>query len=151
MRFGLREATIADADILTIWLRDHVASEVGGDIEPMLERLEGRSRELAIEPPTPDRMKRIARSVLRAHRDRFYDGVYERLPPATRKRLDALLRPEKSGNDKCADDDAQGDVVGSVPAVVTALLPDQHIGRAGGDPAAKERFIGHARGAPAVE
>ena len=32
-RFGFREATVADAELLTEWLRDHVAGEVGGDDE----------------------------------------------------------------------------------------------------------------------
>src|SRR6266481_6270113 len=50
-RFGFREATIADAQTLTAWLRDHVAGEAGGQIEPLIERLEARCRELAIEPP----------------------------------------------------------------------------------------------------
>ena len=45
-RFGFREATVADADMLTAWLRDHVTGEVGGEIEPMIERLEARCREL---------------------------------------------------------------------------------------------------------
>jgi len=31
--------------MLTIWLRDHVAGEVGGEIEPMIERLEKRCRD----------------------------------------------------------------------------------------------------------
>jgi TnpA family transposase len=107
-RFGFREATVADAEQLLIWLRDHVAAEVGGELEPMLERLEVRCRELAIEPPTPERMERIARSALRAHEDRFHTSVHERLPPATRKRLDALLRPEQT--------DTEADVVGDQEA-----------------------------------
>jgi hypothetical protein len=41
-------------------LRDHVAGEVGGEIEPTIERLEARRRERAVEPPTPDRADRIA-------------------------------------------------------------------------------------------
>lgn len=62
VRFGFRKAAVADADLLTVWLRDHVAGEVGGEIEPMIERLEARCRELAIEPPTTDRMDRLARA-----------------------------------------------------------------------------------------
>jgi Domain of unknown function (DUF4158) len=61
-RFGFREATISDAEMLTEWLRDHVAGEADGEIESMIERLETRCRELAIEPPTADRMERIARN-----------------------------------------------------------------------------------------
>jgi hypothetical protein len=117
IRFGFREATVADADTLTVWLRDHVAGEVGGEIAPMIERLEARCRELAIEPPTADRMDRIARTALRAHEDRFHASVYERLLPATRERLDALLRPAKSGS----DDVPQDDTTGSAPAVLLKL------------------------------
>src|SRR4029450_12848565 len=74
-RFGFREATVADAEMLTVWLCDHVAGEVSGEIEPMIERLEARCRELAIEPPTPDRVERIPRTDLRTHEDRFHNGV----------------------------------------------------------------------------
>jgi hypothetical protein len=66
VRFGFREATVADADTLTEWLRDHVAAEAGGEIEPMVARLETRCRELAIEPPTAERVERIARAALSA-------------------------------------------------------------------------------------
>ncbi len=120
VRFGFRETTVADADSLTIWLRDHVAGEVGGDIEPMIERLEARCRELAIEPPTPDRMERLARSALRAHEDRFHNSVFERLSPVLRERLDALLRPEKAGNEESGAD-AQYEAAGSSPAVLLKL------------------------------
>lgn len=61
-RFGFREATVADADNLTDWLRDQVIGALGSDIAPLIERLEGRCRELALEPPTVDRMKHIARA-----------------------------------------------------------------------------------------
>src|SRR2546427_4774104 len=33
-RFGFREATVADAEMLTVWLCDHVAGEGSGAIEP---------------------------------------------------------------------------------------------------------------------
>jgi len=120
IRFGFREATVADAEMLTEWLRDHVADEVGGEIEPMIERLEARCRELAIEPPTSDRMERFARSALRAYEDRFHTGVFERLPPVTRDHLDALLRSEKASNEGSAAD-AQDETAGSASAVLLKL------------------------------
>ncbi len=120
-RFGFREATVADAEQLLIWLRDHVAAEVGGELEPMLEQLEVRCRELAIEPPTPERMERIARSALRAHEDRFHASVYERLPPATRERLDALLYPEKADADT---EDAQDPSTDRTPTLLVRLRDD---------------------------
>lgn len=119
-RFGCREATVTDAKMLTQWLRDHVAGEVGGEIEPMTERLQARCRELGIEPPTPDRMDRIARSALRAHEERFHRSIHERLPPLTRQRLDALLRPETADQeDRVAD--TQEDGTGRAPAVLLKL------------------------------
>ena len=120
VRFGFREATVADAEMLTAWLRDHVAGGVGGEIEPMIERLEAHCRELAIEPPTPDRMERLARTALRAHEDRFHSSVFERLSSIARERLDALLRPEKAGNEDSGAD-VQDETVGSTPAVLLKL------------------------------
>ncbi|WP_295508415.1 hypothetical protein [Accumulibacter sp.] len=116
-RFGFREATVADSEMLTVSLRDHVAGELAGDIDSMIERLEARCRELAIEPPTADRVERIARSALRAHEDRFHSGVYERLSTATRECLDALLRPEGGGSEEPNQDDA----IGSATAVLLKL------------------------------
>ncbi|MFB8831609.1 hypothetical protein ACE0DR_25485 [Azotobacter sp. CWF10] len=87
---------VADADLLTIWLRDHVAGESGGDFEP----------------PTADRVERIARSALRAHEDRFYANVYGRLSAAARERLNALLYSDKADGDA-----AQDEAAGSAPAI----------------------------------
>lgn|GEM_PF-3521211 len=97
-RFGFREGKVADA-----------------------EQLEVRCRELAIEPPTPERMERIARSALRAHEDRFYASVYERLPPATRERLDALLYPEEVDADT---EDAQDPSTDRTPRRLVKLRDD---------------------------
>lgn len=116
-RFGFRTATVADADMLTVWLCDHVAGEGSGAIDPMIERLEARCRELAIEPPTPDRVERIARTALRTHEDRFHNGVYDRLALAARERLDALLRPDTADR----EDAPEAENVGSAPAVLLQL------------------------------
>jgi hypothetical protein len=109
-RFGFREATVADAEMLTAWLRDHAAAEAGGQIEPLIERLEARCRELAIEPPAADRVERIARTALRAHEERFHADIYGRLSPAIRGHLDELLGS------------AEGEsVAGSAPAALLTL------------------------------
>ncbi|MDP1771184.1 MAG: Tn3 family transposase [Kiritimatiellales bacterium] len=117
VRFGFREVTVADAEMLTAWLRDHVAGEVGGDIDSMVARLEARCKELSIEPPTPDRMDRIARSALHAHEDLFHNSVYERLSPEHRESLDALLRSEKFGSENSEQDD----ITGSASALLLTL------------------------------
>lgn len=116
-RFGFREATVADADNLTSWLCDQVIGTIGSEIAPLIERLEARCRELALEPPTVERMERIARSAVRAYDDRFHARTVERLSPATREWLDALLRPE--GSDEAA---AKDEASSQIPAVLLKLL-----------------------------
>ena len=96
--------------MLTDWLPDHVAAEAGGQIEPLIERLEARCRELAIEPPTPDRVERIARTALRAHEERFHADIYARLSPPICAYLDELLWSAESEN-----------VTGSAPAALLTL------------------------------
>ncbi len=109
-RFGFREATVADAEMLTAWLRDHVAGDAGCQIEPLIERLEARCRELALEPPTSERVERIARAALRAHEERFHSDIYARLAPTIRACLDDLLGPAESAG-----------VTGSAPAALLTL------------------------------
>ncbi len=94
--FGFREASVADAENLTSWLRDKLAEQVDSAIELMIGRLETRCRELRIEPPTTERLERIARSALRAHEEKLHADIHARLSAATCERLDALLRPDKS-------------------------------------------------------
>ena len=53
----------------------------------------------------------------RQHEDLFHNSVYERLSPTTRERLDALLRPEKAGD----EDTGQDEATGSAPAVLLKL------------------------------
>jgi TnpA family transposase len=118
-RFGFREATVEDADNLTSWLRDRVIGAVGSEIAPLIERLEARCRELTIEPPTVERMERIARSAVRAYEERFHACTYERLSSAVRDRLDALLRPEAAGGDEPA---AEDEATSQAPAVLSKLL-----------------------------
>jgi Enoyl-(Acyl carrier protein) reductase len=69
----------------------------------MVERLEARCRELAIEPPTEERVERIVRAALRAHEDRFHSSIYDRLSPIVRGRLNALLGSAEA--DRAADID----------------------------------------------
>lgn len=116
-RFSFRETTIADAENLTSWLCDQVIGAVGSEIAPLIECLEGRCRELALEPPTVERMERIARSAVRAYDDRFHARTVERLSSATRKRLDALLRPEGS-DESSAEEEASS----QAPAILLKLL-----------------------------
>jgi len=97
---GFREATIADAEDLGIWLRDTVAPRTR-DMGELAAEAEARCRALRVEPPSPDRVARIVRAAVRAHDERRYAAVHARLSPETRARLDALLQagsPQTAGD-----------------------------------------------------
>ena len=116
-RFGFREPTVADAENLTTWLRDHAVAETGGEINALVEQLEARCRELAIEPPTIERLERIARAALREHEERFYSDIYQQLSSMMRKRLDELLMPDTVD----ADSGVVEKTSDSAPAVLLRL------------------------------
>ena len=88
---GFREATIADAEDLSVWLRDAVAPRTR-DMDELATEAEARCRALRVEPPSPERVARIVRAAVRAHDERRYAAVHARLSAEIRARLDALLQ-----------------------------------------------------------
>ena len=90
--FGFREPTVADAEAMTAWLRDHAVAH-GRDLEHLAAALKGYCRRASIEPPTPERIERIVRAATHVYEARFCQGICDRLTPATRARLEALLQP----------------------------------------------------------
>jgi len=96
--FAFREATIADAEALGIWLRDYAVAETR-DIGRLAAALEERCRAIAIEPPTADRIERIVRAAIHAHEERFAATIHACLSLEARERLDALLHPARAVED----------------------------------------------------
>jgi TnpA family transposase len=89
---GYRETSVADAEDLGAWLRDHAVIRTR-DVGELTAEIEARCRALRLEPPTPDRIGRIVRGAVHAHDERRYAGIHARLAPDTRARLDALVQP----------------------------------------------------------
>ena len=116
---GYREATVADGEALTDWLRDHAVAD-NRDIEQMTRALERRCREIKIEPPGAERADRMVRAALNAYDERFCRDIHAQLKPGVRGRLDALLRPASSETKTAANEDADG----LVPAVLMQLRSD---------------------------
>ena len=107
---GFREATVADAEDLGAWLRDHATIRTR-DLAQLTAEAEARCRALRIEPPAPDRLARVVRAAVRAHDDRRDAAIHARLTPEMRDRLDALVRPagpEAAGS--AEDETAEGQV-----------------------------------------
>jgi TnpA family transposase len=89
---GFREATVADGEALTEWLRDHAVAD-SRDMAELTGALEQRCRDLKVEPPGADRIERIVRAAIHAYDERFCSEIHGRLAPATRAQLDTLLSP----------------------------------------------------------
>lgn len=91
---GFRETTVQDADDLTDWLCTHLLSSHDPQPDRVKALAYARCRDLKLEPPTPDRVERIVHAALASYQDRFHTRILERLSPAVRGHLDALLTRE---------------------------------------------------------
>jgi len=88
---GFREASVDDA----AWLAERLCERSipqTRDYERLVAALVTACRERRIEPPAEERRERIVRHALRTYEERFYARTLERLTPASRAALDALLR-----------------------------------------------------------
>jgi len=89
---GFREATLDDAGALGRWLdRQVLALERRPDRLLVAAREQCRSQYL--EPPSPERLEQLVRSVLHRHANSFCTALLARLPPVTVAGLDTLLHP----------------------------------------------------------
>ncbi len=118
---GYREASDADRERLTVWVRDHAVAQSRNHAR-LAESLENECRRSRIEIPTAERADRLIRSAVRAYEERFYGETMGRLSPLTRARLDALLQGAE-GDETAAREEA------SSRAVINTLREDA--GRAG--------------------
>jgi hypothetical protein len=87
---GVREATVADGEALSVWLGTQVLSSTHR-LEHVREALYPRCRDLRLEPPTPERVERLIRAALHQFETQVGERVLHRLLPSTRTKLDALL------------------------------------------------------------
>ena len=92
---GFREPTLDDTDTLAHWLEGQV-SALEHRADRLLVAARERCRSLRIEPPSPDRLDRLVRSVVHRHEEAWCDGLLARLPSATPAGLDALLKAPHS-------------------------------------------------------
>jgi TnpA family transposase len=118
--FGSREATVADAEMMSEWLRDQ-AAVAGGVPEHLAALLNARCRELLIEPPSADRSDRIVGAAIYAHDERFCATILDRLTPIVRARLEALLRPAGSKDEESPENK---EAPGTAPALLLQLRSD---------------------------
>ena len=78
--YGYREAAVQDARHLTTWLRENTVAQTRNQ-DQLIEALENECRKRRVEPPTVERLERIARSAVRAYEERFYAQILRAYRP----------------------------------------------------------------------
>ncbi len=112
---GFREATNADAEILTRWLQENAAI-VNHNPNQLILQLEERCCQLQIELPSSTRLDTMIRTVTFTRDEDLYSNTYNRLEQSVRDQLDFLLQPDKR------DADNQNNEM--IPAILMRLRND---------------------------
>lgn len=87
--FGFSEATVEDAEDLTVWLYTNIECF---DTDKVKATAYKRLRELKIIPPTLDRMERVISSATNTFENIFFSNAYAQIPAESILRIDALIR-----------------------------------------------------------
>ena len=87
---GVRPGTTTDADTITAWVCAQTRVD-DATVPQLTDRLAAQYQALGIEPPTPQRLARLAHSALRTIEEQFFTTLVRALTPETCQRLDALL------------------------------------------------------------
>ena len=102
---GFRVGTADDGHNVMAWLTERVFPH-NHRLEHLKEAAYQRYRELKIEPPAKKHLERLIRSALHTYTEHFCADIFQRIPPATRAKLDAIL--STSVEMTAADDELAG-------------------------------------------
>lgn len=95
-RLGIRDATVEDADQLSVWLSQHPILYEDQRIDVLVEVLYEACRQRHLAPPTRKRLERIANSAVARHEKRFFEQTAAKLSGASRLALDNLTYPDET-------------------------------------------------------
>jgi len=87
---GFRQATLKDLEEIRGWLSQGLIKQ---EQHPEVLKVAAYQhwRELKIEPPSPDQVERLLRSVLHRYEEEYFMQLFAKLSVATRQQLDSLL------------------------------------------------------------
>ena len=87
---GFRPGTTIDAEAVTAWVCSHTRVDEA-TISHLTARVLERYKARKIEPPTPQRLERLAHSALRQIEEAFFTTLSQALTPETRRLIDTIL------------------------------------------------------------
>jgi TnpA family transposase len=90
---GVHEATLADEEAVVEWLCQEVVAEQRQE-EALVVSFYAHCKEQLIDPPTPDRVRRLVHTAIHRFDERLSASIMQGLSLETRSRLDALLTLE---------------------------------------------------------
>ncbi len=86
----VHEATLADEEAVVEWLASEVLAEQRQE-EALIASFSTRCKEQRIDPPTPDRVRRLVHTAIHRFDERLCASIMQQLSLETRTQLDALL------------------------------------------------------------
>src|SRR5260370_10639021 len=90
---GVHEATLADEEAVVEWLCKEVVAEQRQE-EALIASFSTRCKEQLIDPPTPDRVRRLVHTAMHRFDEQLGATIMQQLTVETRTQLDALLTVE---------------------------------------------------------
>ena len=97
-RLGYRPATVEDGEKLARWLSEQPILQQDQRLDTLLDVMYDRCRSLKLDPPTPNRLKRIIRSGVHQYETQFFKHIASRLASRIRLALDNLLYADPAIN-----------------------------------------------------
>ena len=95
-RLGIRDASVEDADQLSVWLSEHPILYEDQRMDVLLEVLYEACRQRQLAPPTRKRLERVANSAVARHEKGFFEQTTAKLSGASRLALDNLTYPDET-------------------------------------------------------
>jgi TnpA family transposase len=90
--FGFREITEMQSQELGAWMREQVRESIPLP-ERLIESAYGRCKERLLEPPSKERLERLARSAIHANELKFSQKIYALLSTHSKGKLNQFLEP----------------------------------------------------------
>ena len=95
-RLGIRDASVEDADRLSMWLSEHPILYEDQRMDVLVEVLYEACRQRQLAPPTRKRLERVANSAVAHHEKEFFERTAAKLRGASRLALDNLTYPDET-------------------------------------------------------
>lgn len=113
---GFRPTSVEDQEQMLRWMAEKLVRD---EQRPEILKTAAyqRWREAKIEPPTPEQLQRIIRSVLHTYEETCFTAIYHKLSETTRKLLENLLNLPDATEQEVREDEEDKEEISPVDTV----------------------------------